>query len=112
MDHSSCATAVCTPWASRPEPTRCTARPRGGHFVVEAPSPAQELSVDLLGALRALDRDLAWLGLLGARDAHGQHAGLVARLDAVGVERVAEEQLPGEHAERPLRDLHLHVLRS
>src|SRR5215218_1546094 len=67
--------------------------------------------VDLLAVgVRVRDRDLARLGLLGDWDLQGQYAGLVARLDVIGVQGVTQEQLPGEHAEWTLGDLHLHVV--
>jgi AcrR family transcriptional regulator len=42
------------------------------------------------------DGDLAALGLLRDRDVQGEHAGVVAGLEPVGVEAVAHHQLPGE----------------
>jgi hypothetical protein len=56
------------------------------------------------------DGDAARLGLLRDRDAQGQHSGLIARLDAVCVEGVTEEQLPGEESPGSLRDLQLDVV--
>jgi len=49
----------------------------------------------------AADRDLSGLGLLGHRDLQGEHAGVVAGVDVLGVEVVAEDQLAAEHAAGP-----------
>ena len=68
------------------------------------------LGVDrpLLDALG--DRHLAGLSCLGHRDAQRQYAGLVAGLEALRVERVAQEQLAGERAVRALGGDHLIAL--
>src|SRR6185312_16613179 len=67
--------------------------------------------VDLADArVRVGDLDPARLRLLRDRDPQGQHARVVRGGDLLGVQRVTEEQLAGEHAQRPFRDLHLHVL--
>src|SRR4051812_14690205 len=56
------------------------------------------------------DLHLARLGLLGDRDDDGQHAVLVTGLHTLGVEALAEKQLPAEVALRSLRRHHLLVL--
>lgn len=60
-----------------------------------------------LGYATPDDLDLAGFGFLGDGNTQGQHPGVVAGLDAVGVEGVAQGQLPGEHPQRPLGDLQL-----
>ena len=40
------------------------------------------------------DGDLARLGLLGDGDLQGEHAGVIAGADVLGVEVVAQDQLP------------------
>jgi hypothetical protein len=57
----------------------------------------------------ARDLDLAGLGLLGDGHDQAQHAGVVARLDPLQVEVVAQHQLPAERAARPLGREHLPV---
>lgn len=51
---------------------------------------------------RLVDRDLAGLGLLGHRDLQGQHPAVIGRPDPLGVQGVAQDQLPAEHAPRAL----------
>ena len=59
--------------------------------------PAPRLRPDFLhGVLRVGDFDLPRLGLSSHRDAEGQDAVRVARLDVVGVQGVAEDQLAAE----------------
>src|SRR5690606_3897415 len=60
---------------------------------------------DLLALPSAGDGDLARFRLFGDGDAHGQHARVVARLHPVDVERVPEEQLPGERPTWTFPDL-------
>src|SRR4051812_49604787 len=48
--------------------------------------------------------DLAGPRLLGDRDAHGEHAVVVAGLEPVGVEAPAEDELAGVAAVRPPGD--------
>src|SRR5262245_28997147 len=57
-----------------------------------------------LERLRRADADLdpAGLGLLGHRDGDGEDAGVVAGLEAVAVERLAERDLAGHRALGPL----------
>src|SRR5690606_2695086 len=70
------------------------------------PRPAAAVPRDALGprsaadllASAAADLDAARLGLFGPRDAQGQDAGVVRRVDALGVQGVAEEELAGERA--------------
>ena len=71
--------------------------------------PVVRSGVDLLRRAAAADFDLAWFGPLGDGDPHGEHPGLVAGLDAVGVEGVTEEQLARKHALGSLLDLDLDV---
>jgi hypothetical protein len=66
--------------------------------------------VDRLALATGRDGDLAGLGLLGHRDVQGQHPGVIASLDVLGVQVLTEEQLPAEDAARPLTDHHLGVV--
>src|SRR4051794_21116491 len=51
----------------------------------------------LLVVVVAADGDLAGLGLLRDRDPQREHTTLVAGGDVLGVEVVAQDQLPAEH---------------
>src|SRR5947209_2439529 len=96
-------------------PGRWCGRALGGRSCVSS-------GLDLLGlrrrrglrdrgvVLAASDGDLAGLGLLRDGDAQGEYARVVVGPHVFGVEGVAEEQLPREHAERAFGDLHLHVV--
>jgi hypothetical protein len=52
--------------------------------------------VDLLGCATPGDLDFAGLGFLGDGNAQGQHPGVVAGLDVVGVEGLGDRSDPGE----------------
>src|SRR6185312_1288109 len=78
----------------------------------ECCAPAQPVRWTVLGVdgLRvgiAGDLDTAWFGLLGDRDGQPQHPAAVAGLDRVGVQRLAQEQLPAEHPARAFGRHHL-----
>src|SRR5215212_7433158 len=108
--------------ASRSESAQTTsARSAGGLLVPVRPGAYSAIMtwtsgplgsrVDLLLlALGGADCDLPRLRLLGDRDPQGQDAGVVTGGDVLGVERLTEEQLAGEHTERALGNLHLDVV--
>jgi hypothetical protein len=73
----------------------------------------QRLIRQLLSSLRSLPPLTAILrgfGLLGDRDPQLQHTRVVGGVDLLGVEGVAEEQLPAERPRGPLRDHRLGVV--
>jgi hypothetical protein len=84
----------------------CTARAPTvsccGH--AEAGSAPGKLRADGLPAVAAGDLDVAWLGGFADRDGQGEHARGVVGGDLVGVEGLAEENLPGIGAVGPLGD--------
>src|SRR5918997_1653462 len=67
-------------------------------------------TLDGLRGVRPGDRDLAGPCLLGHRDADGEHAVVVVRLEPVGVQAPAEDELPRVAAEGPLGDRPLGVV--
>jgi hypothetical protein len=67
-------------------------------------------SGDRLGLLLPGDRHPPWLGRLGDRDRERQHAEPTVGLNALGVERFAEEDLAGVGSLRPLGHDHLVAL--
>src|ERR1700722_3634656 len=81
---------------------------RVGNHLVDPLSPrcgasaGDRSGVDRRLLLAAGDLDAPRLGLLGDRDGQPQHPVVVAGLDLVGVEGVAEEQLAAEHSPGPL----------
>lgn len=62
---------------------------------------------DLLARCLSVNGDLAGLGALGARDAQGQNSRVVVGTDVLGV---GQDDLPAEHAQRALGELHLHIV--
>src|SRR5579863_5409662 len=102
------------PW--NPRTCRCGSaiatetRPRLMARAAGRPPPAPSagpLGGDGLLGVAAGDLDVAGLGRLVHRDGQGEHAGRVVGGDVVGVQSLAEEDLPGEGAVGPFRHDHL-----
>src|SRR6185437_12345676 len=93
-------------------PMRCWS-PRHSPPSPDAAPLAQRFGGPSLGVDRLLflagDLDTARFGLLGDRDGQPQHPAAIAGLDPVGVQRLAQEQLPAEYPARPLGGDHLAV---
>src|SRR6478752_6895309 len=88
--------------ASRSWPSRASG------VVTAAPLSAR----DGLPLVLVRDGDLSGLGPLRDRDRQGEHAGVVAGLDPVGVETVAQDELPAEHSPGSLGGDEVGVARS
>src|SRR5207244_3387281 len=88
----------------------CSSTARAGPVGFGCMSRTLASGVDGLPVLAlAADHDLAGLGLLSDRDPQRQHAAVVAGGDVLGVQVVAQDQLPAEHAAGPFSGKHLRL---